>query len=98
MKKAMQKRTIARVEVQRSFCENCGLRIRQELLKIQDVSNVVVYPQSALVVFSFFRANELSQVLNVLTELGYPEVGEDPTTGYFSPVLGCSCTPVENAA
>jgi hypothetical protein len=70
------KHQIARIPVQNSFCELCKNKIQTKLSKISDVSNVRLYPQESLVVFNFFKANELSNVLNALTEMGYPEKGE----------------------
>ncbi|NHF58323.1 hypothetical protein FK220_003150 [Flavobacteriaceae bacterium TP-CH-4] len=70
------KQQIARIQVQNNFCERCKSSIQTKLTKIRDVSNVRLYPKESLVVFNFFRANELSDVLNALTEMGYPEEGE----------------------
>jgi len=70
------KQQIARIPVQNNFCERCKNSIQIKLAKIRDVSNVRLYPKESLVVFNFFRANELSNVLNALTEMGYPEKGE----------------------
>ncbi|MFK7811776.1 MAG: hypothetical protein AB8B59_04730 [Maribacter sp.] len=70
------KHQIARIPVQNSFCESCKSVIQRKLTKIRDISNVRLYPEESLVVFNFLRANELSDVLNVLTEMGYPEKGE----------------------
>lgn len=70
------KHQIARIHVQNNFCESCKSSIQGKLTKIRDVSNVRLYPKESLVVFNFFKANELSDVLNALTEMGYPEKGE----------------------
>ena len=98
MKTTIRKRNVAHIELQKSFCQNCSHKIRHELQKIEDIANIVLYPDSAIVVFSFFRANELSKALNVLTELGYPEIGEDPLTGHFNSPIACDCQTVGNAA
>ena len=95
MKTTIRKSNIARIEVQRNFCQHCGLRIRQELQKIEDINNVVFYPESAMVVFSFYRANELATALNVLSDLGYPEVGEVPKIYNGNSNIHCACTPMK---
>lgn len=67
---------MAKIEVQSSFCTKCSVRIKMELLKIENITNVYLYPFDSLVVFNFVKANELSTALNTLTALGYPQKGE----------------------
>ena len=81
----------ARIEVQKSFCESCMCTIKAELQKIQDISNVGFCKESTMVFFNFIRANELANALNTLTELGYPEIGELPTSKNYSAVGICGC-------
>lgn len=85
------KHQIARIPVQNSFCESCKSVIQTKLTQIRDISNVRLYPEESLVVFNFFRANELSDVLNALTEMGYPEKGEyiDPDVLLKSKLCFC---------
>jgi hypothetical protein len=85
------KHQIARIPVQNSFCELCKTTIQTKLSKIRDVSNVRLYPQESLVVFNFFKANELSNVLNALTEMGYPEKGEQIDHEIFLKSKLCLC-------
>ncbi len=80
----MIKTGIARIYVQGNFCNNCGSYIKKELLKINDVSNVYLRPRNSLIVFNFVRANEISNVMNLLTALGYPPKGENPSEIYKS--------------
>ena len=98
MKTMEQKRNIARIEVQRGFCSQCSNEIRKALQKIKAIGNVVCYPQSAMVIFSFSKANELSKALNVLTEMGYPEIGEDWPVLSNSSLIACDCHFKEYAA
>ena len=98
MRTATHNNNIARIEVQRSFCQECGHKIRRELLKIEDISNVALYPESTMVVFGFSRANELSKALNLLTELGYPEIGEVSANENKAPQLCGNCQSIECAA
>ena len=85
------KHQIARIPVQNSFCELSKTTIQTKLSKIRDVSNVRLYPQESLVVFNFFKANEVSNVLNVLTEMGYPEKGEQINHEVFLRSKLCLC-------
>lgn len=68
---------IARIPVQNSFCKKTCDRIRVEIEKVLNSNSVFFYPSDALVVFNFKKANELSEVLNVLTALGYPPAGDN---------------------
>lgn len=70
------KTSVARIPVQKSFCNKCAHKIKTKLLEIKNVSNVFTYEEEALIVFNFMRANQLSDVLNVLTDLGLQEKGE----------------------
>ena len=66
----------ARIEVQDSFCDGCSKGIKKELQRINEVKNIHLYPKDALITFNFMKANHLSMVLNLLSEIGYPEKGE----------------------
>lgn len=83
------KTNLARIPVQQSFCSCCAHKIREALSAIEDISNVCLYPNDALVVFNFVRANEISKALNVLTDLGYPEEGEIVDRNGKIPNCGC---------
>ena len=87
----ISKENIARVEVQKDLCQKCQSLIKTELQKIENIANVILYPEHALVVFSFFKANELSVALNTLSRLGYPEVGETPSLKSNDNALKCAC-------
>lgn len=82
---------MAKIEVQNSFCTRCSVKIKIELLKIENITNVYLYPFDSLVVFNFVRANELSTALNTLTALGYPQKGERINMkNYVHPWCKCS--------
>jgi len=85
------KAQIARIPVQNKFCTTCKNTILNKLKEIQHISNVRLYEKESLVVFNFFRANELSNVLNVLTEIGHPEVGERLNDSYRVELKLCKC-------
>ncbi len=86
----MVKTGLARIYVQGSFCLNCGPIIKEELLKINDISNVYMRPCNSLVVFNFAKANEISTAMNVLTSLGYPPKGDRIDEAHISEAL-CLC-------
>ena len=71
------KTSLARIFVQNKFCIQCIDTIQSRMMEVQQISNVIVYPQDALVVFNFKKANQVSEVLNTLTSLGYPPVGDN---------------------
>lgn len=68
--------SLARIFVQNKFCIQCVDTIESRMMEVQHISNVIVYPQDALVVFNFRKANQVSEVLNTLTSLGYPPLGD----------------------
>jgi hypothetical protein len=68
--------TIARIEVQRNFCCQCTACIKQELEGVKGIKNLRFYPSDLLITFNFRKAEQLSDVLNRLFLLGYPEKGE----------------------
>lgn len=84
------KTSMARVEVQQGFCDNCSVCIKKELQEIDEVKNVRLYPKESLITFNFMRANKLSAVLNILSDIGYPEKGEAGFEKQFSKSV-CSC-------
>ncbi|WP_299536771.1 hypothetical protein [Ulvibacterium sp.] len=82
---------MAKIEVQNSFCTKCSAKIKVELLKIENITNVYLYPFDSLIVFNFVRANELSTALNTLMALGYPPKGDRIDIGtYVHPWCQCS--------
>ncbi len=82
---------LAKIPVQNTFCSKCSARIKSELLKIQDITNVSLYPTDSLVVFNFIKANELSTALNTLTDLGYPPEGDRLGSNKVLPICSHTC-------
>lgn len=80
---------LAQIPVQNSFCQRCSHTIKSELLKVNDISNVYLYPKDSLVVFNFVKANELSDALNILMSLGYPPKGDKVDKKNCRPPLCC---------
>jgi len=68
--------SLARIFVQNKFCTHCVDQVKTKMMEVQNISNVIVYPQDALVVFNFKRANQVSEALNTLIALGYPPLGD----------------------
>lgn len=85
------KTQFARIQVQNGFCTRCKSLIAAKLSEIEHVSNIQLFAKESLVVFNFFRANELSDVLNVLSEIGHPEIGERIASPFQLSSKVCSC-------
>ncbi len=68
--------SVARIEVQQPFCNNCSIIIKKKLASVKGIENLQLYPSDSLVAFNFKRASHLSNLLNLLTEMGYPQKGE----------------------
>lgn len=66
----------ANLKIERSFCEICSIKISNRLKTITGIQNIRTYPLEAIISFHFEKPNDLSNALNELTELGYPEKGE----------------------
>jgi len=85
------KTQLARIQVQNRFCAGCKSTIKAKLAEIKSISNIELYVSDSLVVFNFLKANELSDVLNVLSEMGHPEIGErfNNSNGAVSKICLC---------
>ena len=68
--------SMAKIEVQRNFCNSCSKEIREELEQIEGIKNLRLYPKDLLITFNFRKAQHLSAILNRLSVIGYPEKGE----------------------
>jgi len=80
---------LARITTQNSFCKKCINPIKNKIMEITNIKNVYLYPSGSLVVFNFNNANQISEVLNVLTALGYPEIGEQVSIYKQQPLCCC---------
>ncbi|TBN04412.1 heavy-metal-associated domain-containing protein [Hyunsoonleella flava] len=87
--------SLARIVVQNPFCTNCSVSIKKKIMEIEQVQNVRLFPEDALVVFNFNRANQISEVLNTLMNLGYPPEGDRITQTYTNKPL-CGCLEISN--
>lgn len=84
---------LARIFVQNRFCSDCITPIKQKILEVKQVKNVMLFPRDSLVVFNFNRANQISEVLNTLVALGYPpEEDAIASASYVKPLCECSST------
>jgi len=81
---------IAKIPVQNSFCERCAEVIKNRILKDQSVQNLILFPSDSLITFNFNWANQVSEVLNILTRLGYPPEGDEVTTSSYT-LPFCKC-------
>lgn len=80
--------SLARIEVKPSFCNICSDGLRREMDKIPEILNIELYPKDSLITFHFSSANRLSNVLNLLSHLGYREKEELEHAGHEIP---CQC-------
>lgn len=80
---------IARIEVQKHFCETCSSIIRKQLQEIGDVKNIKLYPKDSLITFSFTNAYKLCTALNILSENGFYEKGERINEQRFQQICHC---------
>ncbi len=85
------KMQLARIQVQNRFCLGCKNSIKSKLSAIETISNIQLYVSDSLVVFNFLKANELSDVLNVLSEIGHPEIGERSNISECKASKICMC-------
>ncbi len=83
------KATIARIKVQQRFCDLCSANIKKELQDIDDVNNVRLYPKQSLIIFNFTKAYKLFTALNILSEIGYYEIGERINRPKMPEVCNC---------
>ncbi|MFK7832048.1 MAG: hypothetical protein AB8B52_02115 [Winogradskyella sp.] len=81
---------MAKIHVEQGFCKSCSVGIKMQLQEIEAISNVRLYPKESLVTFNFIKADKLSAALNVLSDIGYPEKGENICSEPFSNTV-CSC-------
>ena len=77
---------LARIEVRPSFCNKCSAGIRQQIEEISEIGNIELYPNDSLITFNFSSACILSNVLNLLSNMGYYEKEENRTPKGF-----CQC-------
>lgn len=80
----------ARIELQGHFCENCQCKIETQLKNINGVNNIKLYSRDSLLTFNYKEINNISSVLNILTEIGYPEKGEHFLNNNFYNTV-CNC-------
>lgn len=84
---------IARISVQRAFCNQCAVTIKSELKKIIDDCHLMIYHLDALIVFNYHRAHQVSDVLNTLCALGYPPQGDQTEIRSVCNPNTCTCVP-----
>ncbi len=85
------KASLARIYVQNSFCSNCIHTIKEKITNRMDGMNQIqLYPLESLIVFPFTAANQVSEMINTLIDIGcYPE-GETDSKSLFE-IPYCSC-------
>ncbi len=84
------KTSLARIFVQNPFCKGCISQLKNELLQVENIQHVRFFLKDALVVFNFNKANQVSEVMNILLAAGYPPKG-DMISNDFKTKATCSC-------
>ncbi|MGB5982145.1 MAG: hypothetical protein WBG46_08380 [Nonlabens sp.] len=67
----------ARINIQGHITDSCSQVISMHLNGIENILNVRVIKEESVVIFSFDRLHKLSDALNLLTSIGFPEVGDN---------------------
>lgn len=64
------------LEIQNLKCGGCANTIVTKLSELENISAVTVNNSNYTVTFSYTNEEQLKTAKNLLTKLGYPEVGE----------------------
>lgn len=83
--------SMARIEINETFCKTCSLKIKNRLQNNNTVKNIKVYPENSLITFNFTSANELSNALNTLSEMGFTEKGDKNCKSKLFAISSCEC-------
>ncbi len=89
------KTSIARIYVERPFCFDCSISIKKKINEASSIQHLKLQHEASLVAFYYSHVNQVSTVLNTLTALGHPEIGEHKNEHSFEPF--CQCQMVEQA-
>ena len=81
---------LAKITVQNILCDTCILFIKKRLKQIHNIQSMQLCRENSTLVFSFTSANQLSNILNTLTAMGYPEQGDKITTESLKTPF-CNC-------
>lgn len=75
------------IPIQNLKCNNCAIALKKEILQIQNISKVYIHSDYSHISFNHTSVNDLSNIENMLTLLGFPPVGEKikkkNSTGYY---------------
>ncbi len=64
------------IKIQQLNCINCTIKLREKLKEIKNISHVNIHYQSSQIAFNYEIVNDVSNVENLLTFLGFPPSGE----------------------
>jgi len=85
------KTSLARIYIQNSFCSNCIHTIKEKITnRVEGMSQIQLYPLESLIVFPFNAANQISEMINTLIDIGCYPVGETDPKSLFE-ITYCSC-------
>ncbi len=83
------KTSIARIYVEHPFCFECSISIKEKINETSRIKHLRVQHDASLVAFYFNHVNQVSSVLNTLTALGHPEIGEHKNVQSYEPFCQC---------
>jgi len=64
------------IKIQQLNCLNCTIKLKKKLTEIKNISHINIRYDSSEVVFNYQIINDVSNVENMLTFLGFPPLGE----------------------
>ncbi|MEW7278667.1 heavy metal transporter [Aquimarina sp. 2201CG1-2-11] len=57
-------------------CINCAMVLKNKILQLKNISNVFIHKDYSYISFNYKYANDLSNVENLLTYMGFPPEDE----------------------
>ncbi|WP_103072573.1 heavy-metal-associated domain-containing protein [Aquimarina sediminis] len=76
------------IPIQNLKCDNCATELKRQLLQIPNITNVFIDMDYSQVTFNHTCVNDLSNIENLLTFLGFPVNGEKTKK---KNTIGCYC-------
>jgi copper chaperone CopZ len=64
------------IQIQNLKCVGCANTITKKLSSLADVSQIIVNNETSTVTFDYENENTIAKVNSVLSDIGYPEVGD----------------------
>lgn len=77
------------IPIQNLKCPNCAKGLKTKMLQLGNISNVLIGKDYSYISFSYISVNDLSNIENLLTHLGFPPEGEEIKHNRISYGLSC---------